>query len=129
MLYGVGLAASTNNCQLNVPRIDPPGCLLRDHGYPSYRGISSGPPSSSSSLPSIRNFAWVVLAISAVPLATDEHRLYGSNILGDCQEGAIIPGYLQSLISIFYWVSTVTPRLYVALPVDCSGGRSGRFTS
>lgn len=28
MLYGVGLAASTNNCQLNVPRIDRPGCLL-----------------------------------------------------------------------------------------------------
>lgn len=39
MLYGVGLAASTNNCQLNVPRIDRPCCQLRENsGYPSIKG-------------------------------------------------------------------------------------------
>jgi len=38
MLYGVGLAASTNNCQLNVPRIDRPCYQLRENsGYPSIK--------------------------------------------------------------------------------------------
>lgn len=36
MLYGVGLAASTNNCQLNVRCIDRPRYQLREsNGYPS----------------------------------------------------------------------------------------------
>lgn len=37
MLYGVGLAAPTNNCQLNVPTIDP---LRLKYSFPIAKGRS-----------------------------------------------------------------------------------------
>lgn len=38
MLYSVGSAASTNNCQLNIRRIDRPRYQLREsNGYPSIK--------------------------------------------------------------------------------------------
>lgn len=51
MLYGVGLAASTNNCQLNVLRIDRPRCQLRESSeYPSIKRLVDFSPFLSVSV-------------------------------------------------------------------------------